>query len=178
MAKEYTELQLKAKKEGITSWHVKSDEQLSDDLAAKWKNDANPIVPEDENDETEVVNEAPAGPVTFYWKNGRNVEFSIETKAATKLSIREAEAFASVNSVLVLDPGNPVHVRAIEKLRKSPQFKTAFDEVDHRNTTADKTGAKLDELMELDHGVLVQMVGGSVQDHRKTKGELITQLMS
>ena len=33
---EYTELQLKAKEEGIKSWHVKSDEVLASELAEKW----------------------------------------------------------------------------------------------------------------------------------------------
>ena len=191
--KEYTELQLKAKDEGIKAWHVKSDDQLSEELAAKWAQ-----VPEDENDEEvieEVVKEAPKpasapvkeapkpapapkGKVTFFWKNGRNVEFSIETQAGTETSLRQAESFASTDSVLMLDPAIPVEAQAIAKLQKSPKFKVDFDEVDHRNTSTDKKGAKLDELMELDHTVLVQMVGGSIQDHRKTKGELITQIMS
>jgi len=63
-------------------------------------------------------------------------------------------------------------------MRKSAQFKIGFDEVSHRRTSTDKKGAKLDELMSLDQDVLVQMVGGTVRDHRKTKGELITELMS
>jgi len=187
--KEYTELQLKAKEEGIKSWHVKSDDQISEELATKWADDASKVVPEDENDEEvieEVVREAPKpapptpkaeGKVTFFWKNGRNIEFSIETRVGTATALRQAESFASKNSVLVLDPANPVETKAIEKLRKSPRFKVEFDEVDHRNANPAKKGAKLDELMELERSVLVQMVGGSIQDHRKTKGELIAQLM-
>jgi hypothetical protein len=188
---EYTELQLKAKEEGIKSWHVKSDEVLAAELAEKW---ATPLVPEDENDEvviSETVKEAPKAPpapsaaapvpegkVTFYWKGKRNIEFTIETAKATPTSLRQATSFASKDSVIVLDPANPVEKQAIEKLRKSPKFKIDFDEVEHRRVTPDKKGAKLDELMELDHKVLVQMVGGSVQDSRKTRGELIQQIMA
>lgn len=191
--KEYTELQLKAKEAGIKSWHVKNDDQLAEELAAKWA-----VVPEDENNEEvieEVVKEAPKatpkaplkpeeptpeqpeGKITFYWKGKRNVEFSIETQAGTPTSIRQAVSFASKDSVIVLDPSNAVEKRAIEKLRKDPKYLIDFAEVDHRNANPAKKGAKLDELMALDHSVLVQMVGGSIQDHRKTAGELITQLM-
>jgi hypothetical protein len=183
---EYTELQLKAKEAGIKSWHVKSDEVLADELAALW---ATPKA-EDENNEEVVsvtVKEAPKtnppstakseGKVTFYWKDKRNIEFSIETRKGTATSLRQAEYFASKNSVLVLDPANPIEKQAIEKLRKDSKFKIDFDEVDSRRTTPDKKGAKLDELMELDKSVLVQMVGGSVTDSRKTRGELIQQIM-
>jgi len=170
---EYTELQLKAKEEGIKSWHVKSDEVLTDELAAKL------ALPPAASIATPAPPTAqPEGKVTFYWKSGRNIEFSIETRAATKISQREAVSFASKDSVLVLDSANPVEKQAIAKLRKDPMFKVEFDEVDHRRVTPDKKGAKLDELMELDHAVLVQMVGGSVQDSRKTRGELIQQIMA
>jgi len=189
--KEYTELQLKAKEEGIKSWHVKSDDVLSEELAEKR---AKPVA-EDEVVVREAPKAAPApvapkpappkpeveeaeGNVTFYWKGGRNIEFSIETKAATKISQREAVSFASTDSVLVLDSANPVEKQAIAKLRKDPMFKIDFDEVEHRRVAPDKKGAKLDELMELDKNVLVQMVGGSVQDNRKTRGELIQQIMA
>ena len=195
---EYTELQLKAKEEGIKSWHVKSDEVLAAELAEKWAQ-----TPEDENDEEvieETIRTAPAktpakeqetpakepenpakdpeGKVTFYWKDKRNCEFSIETVPASPTTKRQAEYFASTNSVMVLDPAIPIQKKAIEKLRKSPDYNIAFAEVDSRRATPDKKGAKLDELMELDHKVLVQMVGGSVQDARKTKGELIMQIMN
>jgi hypothetical protein len=192
---EYTELQLKAKEEGIKSWHVKSDEVLADELAAKW---ATPV-PEDENNEvvvSETVKEAPKfiapapaaakppppaaapeGKVTFYWKDKRNVEFTIETRKATPTSLRQAESFASKNSVIVLDPTNPIEKQAIEKLRKDAKFKLDFDEVDNRRNTPGQKGAKLDELMELDTSVLIQMVGGSIADSRKTRGELIQQIM-
>lgn len=183
---EYTELQLKAKEEGIKSWHVKSDDVLAAELAEKW---GSPKA-EGENDEEVVsvtVKEAPKasqpvaakpeGKVTFYWKDKRNVEFTIETVKASATENRQAESFASKNSVLILDPAKPVEKQAIAKLRKDPKFKIDFDEVDNRRNTPDKKGAKLDELMELDKNVLVQMVGGSVQDSRKTRGELIQQIM-
>jgi hypothetical protein len=188
---EYTELQLKAKEEGIKSWHVKSDDVLAAELAEKW---GSPKA-EGENDEevvSVVVKEAPKvdappapapaaakaeGKVTFYWKDNRNIEFTIETRPATPTSLRQAESFASKNSVLILDPAKPIEKQAIAKLRKDPKFKIDFDEVDNRRNTPDKKGAKLDELMELDKSVLVQMVGGSVQDSRKTRGELIQQIM-
>ena len=172
--KEYTELQLKAKAEGVKSWHVKSDDQLSKELATKLGQDAQSLGTADK----EAADKEAAGPVTFFWKNGRNVEFSIETKASTPTSLRQAESFASQDSVLVLDESLPVEARAIAKLRNSPKFKVDFDEVNHRRVSPDTKGVKLDELMELDHKVLVQMVGGSIQDHRKTKGELINQIMS
>ncbi len=197
MAAEYTELQLKAKEEGIKSWHVKSDEVLAAELAEKWATPpATTPTAEDDNREevvSVVVKEAPkvapaaspkAAPVaaaeckvTFYWKDKRNVEFSIETRKATATSLRQAESFASKNSVLVLDPAVPVEKQAIEKLRKDAKFKVDFDEVDSRRTAPDKKGAKLDELMELDKSVLIQMVGGSIQDSRKTRGELIQQIL-
>ena len=192
---EYTELQLKAKEEGIKSWHVKSDEVLASELAEKWATTpaalATPPPADDDNREEVVsvtVKEAPKpvappttakaeGKVTFYWKDKRNIEFTIETRKATPTSLRQAEYFASKNSVLVLDPANPVEKEAIEKLRKDSKFKIDFDEVDSRRTTPDKKGAKLDELMELDKSVLIQMVGGSIADSRKTRGELIQQIM-
>lgn len=184
---EYTELQLKAKEAGIKSWHVKSDEVLADELATLW---ATPKA-EGENDEEVVsvtVKEAPKvvaaptaakaeGKITFYWKDKRNIEFSIETRKASPTSLRHAEYFASKNSVLVLDPSKPVEKEAIEKLRKDAKFKIDFDEVDSRRITADKKGAKLDELMELDKSVLIQLVGGSIADSRKTRGELIQQIL-
>jgi len=188
---EYTELQLKAKEEGIKSWHVKSDEVLAAELAEKWATP--PAAPADDDNREEVVSvavkEAPKvaapapaaakaeGKVTFYWKDKRNIEFTIETRPATPTSLRQAESFASRNSVLLLDPANPVEKQAIDKLRKSPKFKIDFDEVDNRRVTPDKKGAKLDELMELDTSVLIQMVGGSVQDSRKSRGQLIQQIL-
>ena len=180
--KEYTELQLKAKDEGIKSWHVKSDDQLSEELAAKWENDAVNSETEEKTEEEapeETPEETPEveGNVTFYWKNGRDVEFSVETVAATATTARQAEWFYSQDSVLVLDPRIAVQAKAIEKLRKDPKYKVEFAEVAHRRAAVEEKGARLDELMELDHSVLVQMVGGSVQDHRKSKGELITQIM-
>lgn len=174
---EYTELQLKAKEEGIKSWHVKSDEVLAAELAEKWATP--PTAPEKEEPVEAPKKEEPAeGKVTFYWKDKRNIEFSIETVPASPTTKRQAEYFASVNSVLVLDPSIPIQKQAIDKLRKSPDYKIAFAEVASRRASPDKKGAKLDELMELDHKVLVQMVGGSVQDSRKTKGELIMQIMN
>ena len=179
---EYTELQLKAKEEGIKSWHVKSDEVLAAELAEKWA--MPPTAPEPEAPAPVKEPEAPKkeepaeGKVTFYWKDKRNIEFSIETVPASPTTKRQAEFFASVNSVMVLDPAIPIQKQAIAKLRKSPDYNIAFAEVASRRATPDKKGAKLDELMELDHKVLVQMVGGSVQDARKTKGELIMQIMN
>lgn len=183
---EYTELQLKAKEAGIKSWHVKSDDVLAEELAAKWAQ-----TPEDQNNEeviSETVREAPKastppaaakpeGKVCFYWKDKRNVEFTIETQKETATTSRQAESFASKNSVLMLDPANPIEKKAIDKLRKDSKFKIDFDEVDNRRATPEKKGAKLDELMELDTSVLIQMVGGSVADSRKTRGELIQQIM-
>ena len=195
---EYTELQLKAKEEGIKSWHVKSDEVLAAELAEKWATPPPaPTLPSADDDNREevvsvVVKEAPKaaaptapapaatkaeGKVTFYWKDKRNIEFTIETRPATPTSLRQAESFASRNSVLILDPSDRIEKQAVEKLRKDAKFKIDFDEVDNRRTAPDKKGAKLDELMELDKSVLIQMVGGSVTDSRKTRGELIQQIL-
>lgn len=88
--KEYTELQLKAKDEGIKSWHVKSDDQLSEELAAKWENDAVNSETEEKTEEEapeETPEETPEveGNVTFYWKNGRDVSFQLRLSQLPQL---------------------------------------------------------------------------------------------
>ena len=102
----------------------------------------------------------------------------MRARAATKDAPKQIRCFGSTKSVLVLDETNPVEAEAIAYLRAKPNYKKTFDEVDHRNVAASEKGAKLDELMGLDHKVLAQMVGGTVQDFRKSKGELITELQA
>jgi len=182
MAKEYTELQLRAKEAGIASWHVKSDEVLQAEMAGE-----NPAVarPEPSTSPVEakepvVAKEAKPEPekVTFFWKDNRNKEFSIELRPATKDTPKQIRCFASKGSVLVLDEADPIEAKAIKYLRSKPDYKRTFDEVERRNAEVSDAGAMLDELMELDQKVLAQMVGGAVQDFRKTKGELITELQA
>lgn len=179
MAKEYTELQLKAKEAGIASWHVKSDEALTAELNGEAPAVKKPVapVPVAKKPVAKPAPTAPAQKVTFFWKENRNVEFSIVVKEATKDLARESQFFASVGSVMLLDPTNPIELKAIEKLRNGDGFNREYAEVDHRNVNPSQKGMKLDELMALDHKVLAQMIGGSVQDFRKSKGELITELM-
>jgi hypothetical protein len=128
---------------------------------------------------TLVVPEAPkTGKVTFFWKDNRNQEFSITTAPATKDAAKQIRCFGSVGSVLSLNEEDSVEAMAIAYLRGRKDYRIAFDEVESRNTSAKGAGARLDELMALDHKVLAQMVGGSVKDFRKTKGELIAELQS
>lgn len=166
---EYSSIQLQAKKAGVSSWHVKSDENLIEELLTLGIS----VVKE-----TEVpATEAPASKkVTFFWKNNRNEEFLIVVKEATQTTSRESRLFASTKSVLVLDESDPIEKKAIKHLRAKAAYKIDFDEIERRNAEVTDAGAKLDDLMALDHKVLAQMVGGAVQDFRKTKGELITEL--
>ena len=182
MAKEYTELQLKARDAGITSWHTKSEDTLMQELGlmdapkiteAPADEPANEIPKDDPSEE-----EAPAddGKVTFYWKEGRNQRFLITVKEATAQTPKQTVAISSTKSVLVLDSKDPVEAKAIARLRKMPRYKMDFDEVSSRKANVSDKGSRIDELMALDQKTLAQMAGGTVQDFRKTKGELIAEL--
>jgi len=174
MAKEYTELQVKARDAGITSWHTKSEDTLMKDLGLM----SDPVKEDSKPKAKETDTEAPAAPerVTFYWKNGRNQTILIVTQEATKDKKKQSVAIASKKGVLILDPSNPVEAKAIARLRKMPKYKKEFDEVNSRKVVPSEKGARIDELMELDQKTLAQMAGGTVPDFRKTKGELIAEL--
>ncbi len=148
--------------------------------AAKAPAPKDPPVPKDPPapKDPPVVEEEKTNKVTFFWKDNRNQEFSITLSPATKDTAKQIQRFASVGSVLSLNKADPIEAMAIAYLRGRKDYRIAFDEVESRNTSAKGAGAKLDELMALDHKVLAQMVGGSVKDFRKTKGELIIELQS
>jgi len=172
MAKEYTELQVKARDAGITSWHTKSEDTLMQELGLM---DA----PKEEataDDPSKEETPADDGKVTFYWKEGRNQRFLITVKEATAQTPKQTVAISSTKSVLVLDSKDPIEAKAIARLRKMPRYKKDFDEVSSRKANVSDKGARIDELMALDQKTLAQMAGGTVQDFRKTKGELIAEL--
>jgi len=171
MAKEYTELQTKAREAGITSWHTKSEETLMQELGLMTETKVVEPVKEAKTAEPDAEEK-----ITFYWKDGRNQRFLITISEATKDAPKHSVAYASAKSVLVLDPKDKLDAKAIARLRKMPKYKKEFDEVSSRKSEVSDKGARLDELMALDQKTLAQLAGGTVPDFRKTKGELIVEL--
>lgn len=119
--------------------------------------------------------------VMFFWKGGRNMTFSVQIgthKDGDKV-FRDMQSYRTKNSTLVLD--EVADAPAIKKLRGHTDNEASggalFTEVKERRATEGSAGAELTKLMDLPHKTLAQMVGGTVQDFRKTKGDLIAELL-
>lgn len=168
----------------IKSCHVMGMDRLKEEIEKAKAELENPT-PKPETEpvvEKEPEVKAPEKKqVVFFWKDKRNLSFSVPTiMGADKRIVKEGSFYMSENSVLRLNVG--VDDEAIEILRKhrgnEANGGNAFAEMDSLVPKDKDQGTNLDKLMALEINTLANMVGGAVADFRKSKGQLITEILA
>lgn len=81
------------------------------------------------------------------------------------------------NHIITLCEGNAKEAYAIEQLRKSPDKGTKFTEVADKITDESDVGKRIDKLIEMDYSALVTLLGGAMELHRLSQGELIAKAL-
>jgi hypothetical protein len=118
------------------------------------------------------------GTVKFYWRDGKNLTFTV--KGGVVNGTQESGRFYKTDkSVIRLDPN--ADRKAIAYLRQHPANEAnggkEFGEFDATKMAASEKGSMIDRLMAMDVGALAAMTGGGVAATRKSKGQLISEIL-
>lgn len=181
------ELKAEAKELGIKGFALMKEETLRKAIDEK----KSPAEPEEAPAPAEVA-EAPksvnTGMVTFYWRDGKNITFSVKQGEGSELVntpsgvvsvAHDGMFYKTKDSVIKLE--KKVDAKAIAYLRAHKGNEAnggrEFGEFDNSKVESSDKGATLEKLMSLDVKTLANMAGGGIAATRKPKGQLISEIM-
>lgn len=126
----------------------------------------------------EEVKKPSDGIVRFYWRDGRNTTFTIRGDIVNGVQ-QNGRFYKTEKSVIRLH--EKADAKAINYLRAHAGNEANggkdFGEFDAAKLELTEKGSMIDKLMALDIKTLAQMVGGGVAATRRSKGQLISEIL-